>query len=79
MKTTEPEYGEDVDTEIEISIKEAFFGVNKKVKLRTVNGKETSLDYNTVFTKVENTSYKINISAVSGIFLRDFMEKNDKF
>jgi len=42
VKTTEPEYGEDVDTEIEISIKEAFFGVNKKVKLRTVNGKETS-------------------------------------
>ncbi len=35
---------------------------NGKVKVFDNNGKETSLDYNTVFTKVENTSYKINIS-----------------
>ena len=38
----EPQYGEDIDTQIDISIKEAFFGVNKKIKLRTVDGKETS-------------------------------------
>ena len=37
-----PQYGEDIDTQINISIKEAFFGVNKKIKLRTVDGKETS-------------------------------------
>ena len=37
-----PQYGEDIDTQINISIKEAFFGVNKKLKLRAVNGKETS-------------------------------------
>ena len=38
----EPQYGEDIDTQINISIKEAFFGVNKKIKLRTVDGKDTS-------------------------------------
>ena len=37
-----PQYGEDIDTQINVSIKEAFFGVNKKIKLRTVDGKETS-------------------------------------
>ena len=28
-KKLEPEYGEDIDTEIDVSLKEAFFGVNK--------------------------------------------------
>ena len=37
-----PEYGEDIDTEINVTLNEAFFGVNKKIKLRTVDGKETS-------------------------------------
>ncbi len=40
-----PEYGEDIDTEINVSIKEAFFGVNKKIKLRTVDGKETAFTF----------------------------------
>ena len=44
-KRTAPVYGEDIDTEIDISIKEAFFGVNKQLKLRTVNGKETSFSF----------------------------------
>ena len=40
VKRSVPEYGEDIDTEIDISIKEAFFGVHKELKLRAVNGKE---------------------------------------
>lgn len=44
-KIVTPEYGENIDTEIDISMKEAFFGVNKKLELRTVNGKETSFSF----------------------------------
>ena len=45
VKKVVPEYGEDIDTEIDINIREAFFGANKKLKLRTVNGKETSFSF----------------------------------
>lgn len=31
--------GENVETEIEVSIEEAFYGANKKISLRTLNGK----------------------------------------
>ena len=31
--------GENIETEIEVSIEEAFYGANKKVSLRTVEGK----------------------------------------
>lgn len=31
--------GDNVETEIEISIEEAFYGANKKISLRTLNGK----------------------------------------
>ncbi len=44
-KKVTPQYGENIDTEIDISMKEAFFGVNKQLKLRTVNGKETSFSF----------------------------------
>ena len=44
-KKVTPEYGENIDTEIDISMWEAFFGVNKQIKLRTVNGKETSFSF----------------------------------
>ena len=37
-----PIYGEDVNTEINVSIQEAFFGANKVLKFRNVKGKETS-------------------------------------
>lgn len=43
-KKKEPVYGENVTTQIDVSIDEAFFGVNKKVKLKAVNGKETSFN-----------------------------------
>ncbi len=45
VKRTEPIYGEDINTEIDISIKEAFFGINKQLKLRTIDGKETSFSF----------------------------------
>lgn len=38
-KGVEPIRGEDVETQIDISIYEAFFGMEKKISLRTVNGK----------------------------------------
>ncbi len=44
-KRTIPEYGEDIDTEIDVSIKEAFWGIQKQIKLRAVNGKETSFSF----------------------------------
>lgn len=34
-----PSKGENIETEINISIEEAFFGLEKKISLRTVNGK----------------------------------------
>lgn len=39
-----PEYGENITTEIEVSIKDAFFGVSKKLKFKDVNGRETSFN-----------------------------------
>jgi curved DNA-binding protein len=39
-----PEYGENIVTEIEVSIKDAFFGISKKLKFRDVNGRETSFN-----------------------------------
>lgn len=38
-----PQYGEDINTEISISIKEAFYGVKKQLKFRNVEGKYTTI------------------------------------
>ena len=38
-RAIEPIRGEDVETQIDVSIYEAFFGMEKKISLRTVNGK----------------------------------------
>lgn len=40
-----PKYGEDITTEINVSLEEAFFGINKKVKLRSVDGKENTFTF----------------------------------
>ena len=53
IKRTPAMYGEDINTEIDISIKEAFFGVNKQIKLRTVKGKETSFTFKVPAKTVE--------------------------
>lgn len=37
-----PQYGENVVTRIDVTIEEAFYGANKRIKLRTVNGKEST-------------------------------------
>ncbi len=37
-KDKTPKKGENIDTEINISIDEAFYGLDKKISLRTVNG-----------------------------------------
>lgn len=37
-----PHYGENISTKINISIREAFYGTRKQIKLRTIKGKETS-------------------------------------
>jgi len=37
-----PKYGENIVTRIEVTIAEAFNGANKRIKLRTVDGKENS-------------------------------------
>lgn len=39
-----PKYGEDIITRIDVSIEEAFFGVNKKLQLKNIDGKDTSTD-----------------------------------
>lgn len=41
-KVITPEYGENINTQINVTIEEAFFGVKKTLKFRTVDGKETS-------------------------------------
>ena len=38
-------YGENINTEINVTLQEAFFGAKKVVKLRTVEGKETSFNF----------------------------------
>ncbi len=40
-----PKYGEDINTEINVSLEEAFFGANKKVKLRSTDGKENTFTF----------------------------------
>lgn len=45
VKKVTSEYGEDIYTEIDISILEGFFGIQKQIKLRAVNGKETSFSF----------------------------------
>ncbi|MBR1654615.1 MAG: DnaJ domain-containing protein [Clostridia bacterium] len=39
-----PKKGENIDTEINISINDAFYGADKKISLRTVNGKMKNFD-----------------------------------
>ncbi len=45
VKDSSPEYGENISTEINISIQDAFYGAKKQIKLRTVEGKETSFTF----------------------------------
>lgn len=45
QKPTVPKYGEDINTEVDVSIEQAFFGANKKLKFRTVQGKETTFTF----------------------------------
>ena len=40
----QPKYGENINTNIDISIKDGFFGTSKKLSFRNVNGKETSFN-----------------------------------
>lgn len=39
-----PSKGDNVETQIDVGIKQAFYGTNKKISLRTVNGKMTTFD-----------------------------------
>ena len=43
-KTKVPAKGDNVETQIDVGIKQAFYGTNKKISLRTVNGKMTTFD-----------------------------------
>ena len=43
-KTKVPVKGDNVETQIDVGIKQAFYGTNKKISLRTVDGKMTTFD-----------------------------------
>lgn len=43
-KTKVPSKGDNVETQIDVGIKQAFYGTNKKISLRTVDGKMTTFD-----------------------------------
>ena len=43
-KTKIPTKGDNIETQIDIGIKQAFYGTNKKISLRTVEGKMTTFD-----------------------------------
>ena len=43
-KDRTPVKGENIDTEVEVSIEEAFNGANKKISLRTISGKMKTFD-----------------------------------
>ena len=40
-----PVYGEDIVTKVDISIEEAFFGVNKAIKLKTTQGRDATFSF----------------------------------
>ena len=39
-----PKYGENIVTEIQVSLEEAFFGITKRLRLKNVKGKETTFN-----------------------------------
>lgn len=41
----EPIYGENINTKIDISIQDAFYGVNKQLKFKSINGKTESFSF----------------------------------
>ena len=43
-KTKVPTKGDNVETQIDVGIKQAFYGTNKKISLRTIDGKMTTFD-----------------------------------
>lgn len=43
-KTKVPAKGDNVETQIDVGIKQAFYGTNKKISLRTIDGKMTTFD-----------------------------------
>ena len=57
-KNKYPKKGESIETEIDISIEEAFYGANKKISLRTVDG------------KMKNFSIKIPVGIRNGEKIR---------
>ena len=42
IKTKEPEKGEDIETEINIKLEDAYYGLEKKISLRNIKGKMTT-------------------------------------
>ncbi len=44
-KNEEPVYGEDIVTKVDISIEEAFFGVNKTIKLKNTSGNDQEFSF----------------------------------
>ena len=41
-ETPKPIYGEDITTSVDVTIEQAFFGVNKKLQLKSIQGKDIS-------------------------------------
>lgn len=61
-----PKYGEDIVTQINVSLEEAFFGANKKLTLRNIKGKEVSFGIKIPAGVQENDKIRIVGKGKSG-------------
>ena len=80
------EKGEDVETEITISLEEAFYGVNKKIALRTVQGNMKSFNVKIPAGIRENEKIRLigqgkpgkNNGKNGDLFIRINLKENEK-
>lgn len=86
-KTNTPEKGEDIETEINIKLEEAYYGLEKKISLRTVKGKMTTFSIKVPAGIRNGEKIRLLGQGKEGIrggkngdlFIKINIQKNDKF
>lgn len=82
-----PEKGEDIETEISITLEEAYFGVEKKVSLRSLNSKDKSFSVKIPAGIKNGEKIKLAGQGKAGrnggdngdLIIKIKLEKNDKY
>ena len=86
-KSKVPENGEDIETEINIKLEEAYYGLEKKISLRTVKGKMTTFSvkvpagirHGEKIRLLGQGKEGINGGKKGDLFIKINIEKNPKF